>query len=105
LNDVFNITVSGAGKYWNTETMAENNSPFAFRLIPSIIRRGEQLFVQTGNQEQKQVKILDISGRQVKNFQMNQTLFIPTEYLLPGVYLVRVTGRSKPVTRKIVVTE
>jgi hypothetical protein len=49
--------------------------------------------------------VIDIAGRMMQTYQFSQSLYIPTEKLTPGVYIVRITGGPKPITQKILVTE
>jgi methionine-rich copper-binding protein CopC len=102
LSDVFNITISGGQR---TIPVTKNKATGSLTITPSPVRRGQQLLVQSGDMESRKAAVLDAAGRLIQTFQFTQSLYISTEKLAPGIYYVRLTGKSKPVTKKIIVTE
>jgi methionine-rich copper-binding protein CopC len=102
LGDVFNITVSGGQR---AIPVTKSKATGSLSITPSPVHRGQQLFIQSGDAEPKKAAVLDAFGRLIQTYQLNQSLYISTEKLIPGIYYIRITGKSKTVTEKIVVTE
>lgn len=105
LNDVFNITITGGLRNKNTETTAETAADNHFRIIPTAVRRGQQVYVQAPTAEKMTATVTDASGRVMQTYQFSQSLYIPTDKLGAGVYFIRLSGKNKTITQKILVTK
>ena len=103
ITDVFNITIAGGrNKPIDTREAISNAN---LKVMPTLPKRGELVTVQTGLTQQAHASIIDANGKVVLAFNFVQTLYIPTEKLQPGVYYIRLDGKSKSKTQKFVVTE
>ncbi|MDX2302607.1 MAG: T9SS type A sorting domain-containing protein [Microscillaceae bacterium] len=71
-----------------------------------ILKRGELLEVSLGDhKELSQVRIHSSLGRLVKQFwNVSQKVFLDTEILLPGVYLIVIKREESREIRKFIVT-
>lgn len=105
LNDVFNITVTGGQRNMNTENSVMNSIYKSDIITPTLVHRGQQVFVQTGSSEKMIASVIDIAGKVIQTYQFGQKMYIPTEKLTAGIYFIRLTGTAKPITQKILITE
>jgi hypothetical protein len=103
ITDVFSITIAGGqNKPINTREVVANVN---LKVMPTLSKRGELVIVQTGLTQQAHASIIDASGKVVLAFNFVQTLYVPTEKLQPGVYYIRLDGKTKSKTQKFIVTE
>jgi methionine-rich copper-binding protein CopC len=105
ITDVFNITVTGGAKNSFTETSPEIKTKESFKIVPTLVQRGQPVLVKTGYNSSVEISLIDINGRVIRNFKANQAASMRTDNLQPGVYFVRLKGKSKPVIQKIVVMD
>ena len=105
LNDVFNITVSGGLKNQFTEASSEGTTDKRFRIIPTLVRKGQQVLIRTGNTNTEQMSLIDISGKVLQNFKVTQSQYIQTGNLSTGLYFIRTYNGNKPVVEKFVVID
>jgi methionine-rich copper-binding protein CopC len=106
ITDVFNITVTGgSARYTQVNTSPEASSNTGLKVIPTLVKRGQQVVVQLAEAQKIHASVIDVNGKAVQKFEFYQTLYIPTEKLKPGVYFIRFDGKFKQATQKFVVME
>jgi 3',5'-cyclic AMP phosphodiesterase CpdA len=105
LTDVFNITVSGAGRNPFTNTTVESSIKESVKVIPTFVHKGQQIFVTSGNITPADISLVDINGRIVKRFYSRQSFFIETDKLQNGVYFLSMKIKGKPFIQKIAVLD
>jgi hypothetical protein len=105
LNDVFNVTVSGGARSLFTEASIEASVGGSVKVIPTLVHRGQQISVTSGNITPTDISLLDINGRIVKKFNSRQSFYIDTDKLQNGVYFLRMKLKGKPFVQKIVVLD
>jgi hypothetical protein len=105
ITDVFNITVTGGAKSRFTDPVPEAASKESFRIIPTLVHRGQPVLVKSGFTTTVELSLIDINGRLIQNFKVNQATSIGTDNLQPGIYFVRLKGKTKPIVQKIVVLD
>jgi len=79
----------------------------AVRVSPSVVRAGTAIRL-AGLEPGQKVRILDAAGRVVSQQSCEaqcRSLDLCTAGLSPGVYFVRITGRGRPVSYKVLVVQ
>ena len=102
ITDVYNITISGSITNPGI-TEKEINLNESFTVRPTLVHKGQPVFIQAGNNLNQQVSLLDINGRVLRHFNLNQSRFIETSNLPAGIYYIRKMNSTKQVIRKFVV--
>jgi hypothetical protein len=105
LTDVFNITVSGAGRNLITNATIEATSNASVKVIPTLVHKGQQITVTSREINPTEISLADINGRSIRKFNSNQSFFIETGDLQNGVYFLRMKLKEKPFVQKIVVLD
>ena len=105
LADVFNITVSGAGRNLITNATIEATSNGSVKVIPTLVHKGQQISVTSGDIIPTEISLVDINGRMIRKFNSRQSFFIETGDLQNGVYFLRMKLKGKPFVQKIVVLD
>ncbi len=105
LTDVFNITVSGAGRNLITNATIEATSNASVKVIPTLVHKGQQITVTSRNIIPSEISLVDINGRFIRKFNSRQSFFIETGDLQNGVYFLRMKLKGKPFVQKIVVLD
>jgi methionine-rich copper-binding protein CopC len=105
LTDVFNITISGAGRNIFTEATIEASPKTSVKIIPTLVHKGQQILVSSGNVLPTEISLIDINGRIIKRFTANQSFYIETGDLHNGIYFLRMKLKGKPFIQKIAVLD
>ncbi len=105
LTDVFNITVSGAGRNLITNATIEATSNGSVKVIPTLVHKGQQISVTSRDIIPTEISIVGINGRLIRKFNSRQSFFIETGELQNGVYFLRMKLKGKPFVQKIVVLD
>lgn len=105
ITDVFNITVSSVARNIFTETSPETKPNESFKVIPTLVHRGQPLTIRSGLNTTVEVSLLDVNGRLIQTLKVNQSAQINTRNLQPGTYFVRLNTNPKPIIQKIVVLD
>jgi len=105
LTDVFNITVSGSIRSIFTEATIEASPKTSLKIIPTLVHKGQQISVTSGNIIPTEISLVDINGRVVKRFSANQSFYIETGDLHNGIYFLRMKLKGKPFIQKIAVLD
>ena len=105
LTDVFNITVSGAGRNLITNATIEATSDASVRVMPTLVHKGEQVSVTSPGIIPTEISLVDINGRPVRKYNSRQSFFIETRDLQNGVYFLRMKLKGKPFVQKIVILD
>src|SRR5436190_14998817 len=73
LTDVFNITVSGAGRNLITNATIEATSNGSVKVIPTLVHKGQQISVTSGDIIPAEISLVDINGRLIRKFNSRQS--------------------------------
>jgi len=104
ITDVFNITVNGA-RNRITNATSETDPNQSFRIVPTLVHRGEPILIRTGLANPVELSVVDINGKLIQRITVNQAASIRSNNLQPGVYFVKLKTKSKPIVQKIVVLD
>ena len=104
VTDVFNITVGGAGRM-NTTTDQTTQNLFSLKVLPTVVKKGQSVTVQTNTTDATEAALVDVSGRIIQMYKFTSNTSITTSHLQAGVYFLRLVGNKKSETQKIVVVE
>ncbi len=104
VTDVFNVTVGGAGRFGNT-TDATTQNLYTLKVLPSMVKKGQPLLMQTNTTDATEAALVDVSGRIIQTYKFTSNTSITTSHLQAGVYFLRLVGNKKSETQKIVVVE
>ena len=104
VNDIFNVTINSGLRTVNTATDINSKPLTSLSMIPSFVKKGHTINVQTkGIME---AAVVDINGRIIKVYKFNGSFSIETSQLHHGVYFLRYTdNQSKIQAQKFVVTD
>ncbi len=105
LTDVFNITVSGAARNSFTNATIEAAANGSVKVIPTLVHKGQQISVTSGDDTPTEISLVDINGRLIRKFNSSQSFFIKTDDLQNGVYFLRMKLKGKPFIQKITVLD
>ena len=105
LTDVFNITVSGAGRNLFTNATSESSIKGSVKVIPTFVHKGQQISVTSTNITPTDISLVDINGRIIRIFNSRQSFYIETDKLQNGVYFLRMKLKGKPFVQKISVLD
>jgi len=105
LSDVFNITVSGAGRNIITNATIEASKGASVKVIPTLVHKGQQISVISGSVTPTEITLIDIKGRIITRYNSRQSFFIETNNLQNGVYFLRMKLKGKPFVQKIAVLD
>jgi methionine-rich copper-binding protein CopC len=105
LTDVFNITISGAGRNLITNATIEATSNGSVKVIPTLVHKGQPISVTSRDITPTEISLVDINGRLIRKFNSRQSFFIETSDLQNGVYFLRMKLKEKPFVQKIVVLD
>ncbi|MEO6538360.1 MAG: metallophosphoesterase [Ferruginibacter sp.] len=100
LTDVYNVDVSATVAPLAHAGLHE----VAFTMYPTILKIGQPLYVQSGQNEESAFTLSDINGRSLKTFRFSGNRKIVTDWLTPGIYFLKYYDKNKVETRKFVVT-
>ena len=104
VTDVFNVTVGGAGRFGNT-TVAATQKLFTLKVLPTMLKIGVGVLVQTNTTDLTEAALVDVSGRIIQTYKFTGNTSITTSQLQAGVYFVRLIGNKKSEVQKITVVE
>ena len=105
LTDVFNITVTGGMRNIFTEATIEASPKTSVKVIPTLVHKGQQISVTSGNILPTEIALVDINGRIIKRFNSSQSFYIETGDLHNGVYFLRMKLKGKLFIQKIAVLD
>ena len=105
LNDVFNITVSGGVRNIFTEATIEASTNGSVKVIPTLVHKGQQISVTSGNVTPTDISLVDINGRIIRRFNSSQSFYIETDKLQNGIYFLHMKIKGKPFIQKIAVLD
>ena len=103
--DVFNITVTGANLNRITKVSPEISLPESFKIMPTLVNRGQQVLIRSGNTKSEEITLIDINGRVIQHYRINQSLSIQTDKLQSGIYFIRKRNKENSVVLKFVVID
>ena len=103
LTDVFNLTVSGAFRNIFTEATIEASRNTSVKITPTIVHKGQQVSVKSGNILPTEISLVDVNGRIIERFNSSQSFYIETSNLHNGIYFLRMKLKGKPFIQKIAV--
>ena len=103
--DVFNITVTGANLNRITKVSPEISLPEFFKIMPTLVNRGQQVLIRSGNTKSEEITLIDINGRVIQHYRINQSLSIQTDKLQSGIYFIRKRNKENSVVLKFVVID
>jgi hypothetical protein len=104
VSDVFNITVT-------KEIMAREATEVAeaagntLSIQPTLVKKGQNIRVQTNSGATTTIIVIDISGRIIKTLKFVNSSSIDTHTLPTGTYFIKIKDNKTAATQKIVVTE
>lgn len=102
ISDVFNITITG-GRTSIDNNITEQSGDANFKINPSIVQRGQPVYINYSSSKNETAILVDVNGRVIKSFNLNQVRYIQTGNLRSGVYYLRKINSSKPTEQKFVV--
>jgi methionine-rich copper-binding protein CopC len=102
ISDVFNITITG-GRTGIDNNISELTGEAKFKINPTIVQRGQPVYINYSSTKNETAVLVDVNGRVIRSFNLNQVRFIPTGNLQCGVYYLRKINSSKPTEQKFVV--
>ncbi|MES1217251.1 MAG: Ig-like domain-containing protein [Bacteroidota bacterium] len=105
ITDVFNISVTGGLINRFTKSTPETNTNEGFKIIPTLVHRGQPLVVRSGSSISIELSLIDVNGRLIRNLKVTQATSIRTDNLQPGTYFIRLKGKAKPIVQKIIVLD
>jgi hypothetical protein len=105
VTDVFNVTVGGAGRFINTTTDQTTQNLYSLKVLPTVVKKGQSVTVQTNTTDATEAALVDVSGRIIQTYKFTSNTSITTSHLQAGVYFLRLVGNKKSETQKFVVVE
>ncbi|MEP7107849.1 MAG: metallophosphoesterase [Ferruginibacter sp.] len=100
ITDVFNVTVTAAlGVLGNPKQQSES----LLKLYPTILRRGQSLYVQSGIKEVAVFMLTDLNGRVLNSYRFAGNKQIETNHLSTGIYFLKWNTKNINEVRKFVI--
>ncbi len=104
LTDVFNITING-NRPVELKKNPYTTENFSLKVLPSVVKRGQPVIVQTNAEQTVKASLIDITGKVLEDFVFTKTLSISTGKLHSGVYFIRLQDKNKSKMQKLVVVD
>lgn len=101
ITDVFNVEMASTARTLAISAPAENG----FAVYPTIVQKGQQIHIQTGNTSNTEFLLADINGRVISRHKITGQSIIQTNNLLPGVYFLKGSTKEKTVIKKFIVVQ
>lgn len=105
VSDVFNISIGTGQRMVNSGLPGTETQGTSLRVIPSFVKKGRLVNVQTINNGITEAALVDISGHVIKIYKFNTSFTVETSRLQRGTYFLRYTRRSITQTQKFVVLD
>jgi len=97
MSEVAHVVISFAG-------LRQSDDPREIRLYPNPAHDKINLRLPAGTMTTSEVRILDLQGRPVRSFiSGKQEITLDLKNILPGAYLVEITGHDGNIYRKVVI--
>jgi Calcineurin-like phosphoesterase len=74
-------------------------------VFPTLVSRGNMITVQASEKETAVAYVTDMNGRLVYQTTVSGTIYLPTQSLSGGMYLIRLQGKDYLKTRKFIVRD
>jgi acid phosphatase type 7 len=100
IKDVFNIKIT-ALRMLNVQ---QQTVAASVKLYPTMLQKGQFLYVQPGFKESAEYIITDINGRLMSSYRFADSKQIETNQLLPGTYFLKWNSNNKNGVEKFVIT-
>ena len=99
ITDVFNVTVTGGA----FAAPPKGNTSFVVR--PTLVKQGESIYVQIKSNTTVELLMSDVNGRIVKQLKGNNSMYISTAGLTPGIYFISIKGNKKMSPQRVTVIQ
>lgn len=84
---------------------AESKLPDGISVYPTLVRKSQQVRIVSGKPEKIAVKVFNLQGKLVWTGRFESSGTIPTEGLLPGMYICNIRSERQIMNVKFIVTD
>lgn len=74
-------------------------------VFPTLVKRGQPIRVTAGNADKLTVKIFNMEGKMIITQHLPSSGSLPTDRLIPGIYIYNIRSEKQIINGKIMVTE
>ncbi|MCW3117850.1 MAG: hypothetical protein JWM28_1932 [Chitinophagaceae bacterium] len=106
LTDVFNVSVTGNQRLMlNAVSNQANKEDPTLIIRPTIVHKGQTIYVQTTGNGTVEAVLADVHGRIVQIEKFNSRSTIQTGRLQTGIYFLRLNGNHRTYPQKLIVVD
>jgi len=99
LTDVYNVVVS------SQQRLTAEKSVIKFDIYPTILRKGQPLYINSGIKENANFILSDINGKILHRYTISGKTQIETHSMLPGMYFLKLSAKKEKGKQFIITNE